>query len=168
MKSTLLVKEKTAGKERLKVVLKGFRAGLLAQQLGDPERGTTAYHVCIYDASEDLAGALTVDRAGGICGSRTCWRALGIRGWKYRDAAASSDGVQRLVAKSGANNARLIVSARNHSKKGLTSMPTGIAAALTGSGRATVRVLTSDADCFGATLSRVRKNTGDVFKAVGR
>jgi hypothetical protein len=162
------VREKAAGKERLKVVLKGFRAGMLTQQLGDPRGGETAYHVCIYDDADTLAGALTVDRAGDSCGSKPCWKALGSTGWKYRDAQATSDGVSRLIAKSGSTKARVIVSGRNQQPKGLTSLPTGIAAALSGGQRATVRVLTSDADCFGTTLDRVRKDSGTFFKATAR
>lgn len=163
-----MVKEKAAGKERLKVVLKGFRAGLLPQQLGDPEDGTTAYRLCVYDAADTLAAALTVDRAGETCGSKPCWKALGTTGWKYRDTQASSDGVNRLIAKSGSGKARVLFSGRNDPKKGLTSLPTGIAAALSGGQQATVRVLTSDADCFGTTLDRVRKDSGSFYKATAR
>jgi hypothetical protein len=109
-----------------------------------------------------------VDRAGDACGSKPCWKALGATGWKYRDGQASSDGVSRLIAKSGSAKARVIVSGRNKQRKGLTSLPTGIAAALSGSQHATVRVLTSDADCFGTTLDRVRKDSGTFFKATAR
>jgi len=162
------VKEKAAGKERLKVALKGFRSGLLPQQLGDPVAGATAYTLCIYAGDETLAGTLRVDRAGETCGTKPCWKALGSKGWKYRDAEASSDGVNRLIARSGTGKARVIVAGRNKERKALTALPTGIAATLAGSERATVRVLTSDAGCFGATLDRVRKDTGTFFKATGR
>jgi hypothetical protein len=166
-KASLLVKEKQAGNERLAVALKGFRSGVLRQQFGDPVDGSTAYRVCIYDGDDALVADLVVDRAGVACVSKPCWKAVSSKGWKYRDTTASADGIHGIVAKSGSGKAKLIIKGRNRSRKGQSSLPSGIASALTGSSRASVRVLTSDADCFAGNLGRVKKDTGSLFKAFG-
>jgi hypothetical protein len=49
-----------------------------------------------------------------------------------------------------------------------TSLPTGIAALLSGETRATAQLITSDAECFGGTLGDVKRATSTLFKAVGK
>ena len=56
---------------------------------------------------------------------------------------------------------------RDNASKGQTSLSTGIAAALVNNNKATVQVMTSDADCFGVTTADVRKADGLLFNALG-
>ena len=47
----LIVNEKTAGKEKLKVSLSRLQAPVTSSQFGDPVTGTTSYMICIYDGA---------------------------------------------------------------------------------------------------------------------
>ena len=51
-------------------------------------------------------------------------------------------------------------------KNSVGTFPTGIASALQTSTSATVQLLTSDAACFGVTVTQVKKADGTVFSAV--
>jgi hypothetical protein len=164
----LAIKERRPGRERLAFNARRFEAGLPRDDLGDPVGGTTAYRLCIYDESDGLVGLLQVDRAGDVCGSasKPCWKAVGTKGWAYRDPTSSADGVKRLVAKSGRpGKGSIRLKARNKERKGFTSLPTGLAAALNGNEGATVQMLADDAGCVSARLERVRKADGTTFKA---
>jgi len=79
----------------------------LAAHLGDPTT-TTSYQLCVYDES-DPTPALLIDAlvpAGGTCAGKPCWRQLGntssIKGYKYKDADTTPDGIDQLVLKVGA------------------------------------------------------------------
>jgi hypothetical protein len=57
--------------------------------LGDPTTpGGPAYALCIRDGDGTLVFRAEV-AAGGTCASRPCWRALGTRGFAYKNARAS-------------------------------------------------------------------------------
>jgi hypothetical protein len=47
-----------------------------------------------------------------------------------------------------------------------STLPTGVAAALQNQASATVQLVSSDASCFGVSLTQVKKADGAVFKAV--
>src|SRR5215470_17890815 len=72
-KGVLVVNEKKAGKQRLKLSLSKLRTAVTASEFGDPVTGTTSYKLCIYDATNALQGEYTVARAGELCGSLSCW-----------------------------------------------------------------------------------------------
>jgi hypothetical protein len=60
---------------------------------------------------------------------------------------------------------KLAVKGKNNADKGLTSLPTGIAAALTGSATATIQLHGSDAPkCFTCAVT-TSKDEGGKFKA---
>jgi hypothetical protein len=64
---------------------------------GDPQN-SAAYALCIYGGSSPAllsGGALLVPT------SASKWSPIGATGWKYNDPAAGSDGVQKLMLKSG-------------------------------------------------------------------
>ncbi len=163
-KAVLLVKEKKPGKEKLKVVLKKLQAAVAQSDFGDPVVGTTAYKVCIYDDADQPSGEYTVAQGGAICGDLSCWRTVSSKGYKYLDKSTSADGILKikLLGKSFGKGKIVIVG-----KNATSTMPLGVAAALQGSTSATVQVLTSDASCFGASLGRVKKADGALFKALG-
>jgi hypothetical protein len=110
-----------------------------------------------------------VARAGEDCGTppAPCWKAISTKGWKYKDKDASADGVAKIVAKGGAPlQGKLVVKAANNAAKGQTSLPTGIAPLLENDTQATVQVVTSDAQCFGVTVTNVRRADAGLFKAL--
>ena len=169
-KGILLVKEKTPGSERLKVVLNRLTPAVAQSQFGDPLAGRTGYKVCIYDQNDVLVGEMVVDRVQDDCGTppEPCWKALSNRGYRYNDNETAADGVQRIITEGGdAGRGKVIVSGKNNPSKGQISLPTGISAALLNNTQATVQVVTSDADCFGVTTDEVKKADGSLFKALG-
>lgn len=151
------IEEETPGRERLKVVLRKLVPPVAQPAFGDPAEGSTRYDLCLYDDALRLVGAFAVDRAGAVCGTRPCWRAVGTRGYRYTDRAATAAGVRSIVAMGGsAGRGRIVVRARNDARRGQLAMPTGIAGALQSTRAVTVQTVTSDGDCFGATLTDIR------------
>lgn len=115
-----------------------------------------------------MVGRLEVDQAGKTCGAagEACWKPIGAKGWAYRDPSSSADGVKRLLTKSGdAGKGSVRLKARNRARKGLTSLPVGLAAALEASAHATAQLIADDAGCVSARLERVREADGTVFEA---
>lgn len=169
-KGILLVKEKVAGKEKVKAVIKKLKSATTQGDFGDPVGGTTSYTVCIYDDADALAGQMVVARAGQDCGTpaKPCWKAISTKGYKYKDKDTSADGILKIIAKAGdPGKGKLILLGKNNSSKGQLSLPTGIAPLLQNNTKATVQVVTSDADCFGFTADQVKKADADLFKALG-
>lgn len=163
-RAVLLVDEKTPGKEKLKVRLASLQTNVGPTQLGNPVSGSTAYKVCIYDATNALKGEYTVAQAGATCGSAPCWSAVFGKGYKYRDKSALADGILKMNLFGGSSGkGKLVIVGRNKS----ATMPTGVAAALQNESSATVQILTSNASCFGLSLSQVKKADGSTFKAKG-
>jgi hypothetical protein len=165
-KATVKLIEKKPGNEKLKVTLSKFAEGTTQEDFGDPADGATAYRVCILDAGGAEVALLNVDRAGQACGPKACWTPISVKGYRYKDPDAGSDGLKKIQAKAGfAGKGKLVVQAANRANKGQTALPTGLAAALEGDASATVRVFASDGACFEATLATVQKSDGVQFKA---
>jgi len=163
-KGMLLIKE-DAGKEALLAkFLKG--PGLAQIHLGNPlSSGGTAYALCIYDSGGALVGELEVDRAGDTCGGSPCWKAVGGdpptgRGYKYKDDALAADGVFKMLYKAGLpGKSKAIIKGRG------TGLPANIADALMSATSATVQLRSDDALCLSVTLSTIKKQEANFFKA---
>ena len=89
-------------KDRLKWKWTRGQATALAW-FGDPVVGD-GFSLCIYEggagSEEVLLGAdLT---GGGLCSGKPCWKALGTKGFKYRDKLGSADGIEKVTLKAGA------------------------------------------------------------------
>jgi cysteine-rich repeat protein len=162
-KGVLAVSEKIPGREKLAArLVKG--PPLAPAAFGDPIGGATAYRLCVWDDADALAGSLVVDRVGDTCDGKPCWKGLGrpagTKGFRYRDAALTADGVLLLLLRAGpAGRSKLVLR-----EKG----PNGFAAALEGATSATVQLFGSDAPgagCFGVGLPVVTKNAGGRFTA---
>ncbi len=157
--------EKTAGKEKLKLQWKQVTTATTSADFGDPVTGATAVRLCLYDDAETLAGSVTVDRAQHFCSGKPCWKAKGTKGYGYQDKAALADGIAKLAFGAGAaGKGKANAAGANNASKGLTRLPTGIAAALAGSSTPTMQLITSDGLCIGATLT-VKKDGGGVYQA---
>ena len=170
-RASLSVDERRSGKEKLSA---SFSKGpALAQvQFGDPTLvGGTDVALCVYKDDGARAAALEVARAGASCGSKPCWKPLGKpspdgRGFAYKDAAGSADGVRSLKLKgAGAGKSSLSVGASNRGPTVASALPTGIAAALATTTEVTLQLHTSDGACFEATLDDVTRQEVDRFKA---
>ena len=168
---SLSVDERKAGNEKLTAKL--AKGPELAQAaFGDPTAaGRTTVALCLYDAGDERVAALPVDRAGEDCGSKPCWKPIGKpppegQGFSYKDAGGSANGVRSLKLRGGAaGRSQIAASLSNRAKKGESALPTGIAAALAATSEVTLQVQTSDALCFGATLSEVVRQESGRFKA---
>jgi hypothetical protein len=79
-------------------------APLFQSNFGSPVDGGTSYHLCVYDESGGTAALKmwTVIPAGGTCGSRLCWKALGTSGWSFNDRRGGNYGITRVTLKGGA------------------------------------------------------------------
>jgi hypothetical protein len=172
-KGLLSVDERTPGAEKLLVKWTGGPT-LLGTDFGNPlPAGGTAYKVCVYDDGDALAGAYAVDRAGHLCGSGPCWKALGKapgdpahKGYRYKDAEGAADGLL-LVRLKGGTAARSTAVVKGKSIAPAT-LPTGVAAALAGSTGATVQLFGSDATaCLSVGLPTVVRDDGTFFRAKG-
>lgn len=163
-KGSLLVDEKKAGKEKLKVSLTKLQPMVTQSQFGDPVSGSTAYAVCIYDAANQLEGTYTIARATQMCGDALCWSAVSDKGYKYKDKSTAADGILNMKLNGGdAGKGKVKIKGKNTA----SHLPTGIAASLQNQTSATVQVLSSDAACFGVKLTQVKKADGTVFSAAG-
>jgi hypothetical protein len=82
----------------------------------------------------------------------------------YTDKSTAADGILKIKLSGGqVGNGNLQVIGSNTA----STLPRGIAASLQSQSGATVRVLTSDASCFGTALTRGKKANGVMFSAVG-
>jgi hypothetical protein len=173
-KGQLEVDERKSGKEKMSAKWQKGPA-LAGTDFGNPlgENGTM-YFVCIYDDSGSLAGEYVVARAGDTCGTRSCWSNLGKdpgdpghKGYKYSDRELASDGMSKMKLNAGdAGKSKASIQARNKASKYTATLPTGVAADLSGSTSATVQLFGSDAsECISMGLSTVTKDDGVQFKA---
>ncbi len=91
--------------------LKGAATDLA--DFGDAVGGAATYHVCLYDASLSPQPLLDVGTtAGGTCSGAPCWKATGIKGYRYKDKLGDSDGLTLLNLKSGvAGKAKILAKA---------------------------------------------------------
>ncbi len=160
------VSEKQAGREYVRVALRKLVPTTTPSSFGNPVSGGTNDAVCVYDEQSALQGSLVVSRAGDLCDSKPCWRALASKGFSYGDRLASADGVTKIQMKSGAaGKGQTQVKAGNNLAQGESGLPLGLAAALAGAPQATLQLVTSNAECFTATLSDVATADGLQFKA---
>jgi uncharacterized delta-60 repeat protein len=81
-----------------------------ASTFGDPT-DATGVSVCVLDGSALPLVELHVPAAG-TCGAAPCWKAT-PKGFRYKDATASADGVASLRLVAGADGGRIILKARN-------------------------------------------------------
>jgi hypothetical protein len=58
--------------------------------------GTTRVDLCIYGDGGTLIQGFAVDRAGDVCAGKPCWKAVGLKGYQYKDEDAASDGVRAI------------------------------------------------------------------------
>jgi trimeric autotransporter adhesin len=124
--------------------------------LGDP-RTTTAYVLCLYDAAPTLLMTLGAP-AGGICGTKPCWKVSGTKGFRYSDKEGTSDGVVKLALEAGGGAGKTKMSLQ--AKGAAVPLPplTGLALPL--------RVqLQANGQCWEASYSTDRAASPELFRA---
>jgi hypothetical protein len=158
--------EQVAGKEQLKVKWKQFAAPTTQASFGNPVAGPLGVAVCLYDDADALVGSFLVARGGATCVGKPCWKAKSTKGWTYVDKASASAGIAKIgfvggIAGTGSASAQ----GKNNAAKGLTALPTGIVAGLSGHTQPTLQLITSQGLCVGATVNTVTKDDGLQYKA---
>jgi cysteine-rich repeat protein len=162
----LAASEKTAGKEKLKVQWKKVASATTQGAFGDPVMGTTRVALCLYDDVGTLIRGFVVDRGGQLCAEKPCWKVNGTKGYGYKDKAAASDGISKIVYGAGeAEKGKADAAGANNASKGQTALPTGVVAALSGKTNPTMQLVTSNGLCLGATMTEVTTDDGIQYKA---
>ena len=168
-KASLFYSSKREGREKLKLKLAKWGEVVGQADFGAPTFDSSRWDVCIYDQGENLIGELFIDRGFQLCGPKdeTCWKAIGDKGYKYKDKLAESSGV-RAISAVGApkpGKGKLQVQGSNKERRNQRRLPTYFARVLEGHTSATVRVMVSDGRCYGAQLPIVKKADGEQFRA---
>jgi hypothetical protein len=154
------------GKETLKLRWTKIATATTRASFGDPVGGSTIAALCLFNDAGTPVGQLIVDRAGQTCGTKPCWKATGKQGLAYKDKLASAAGVAKIGFVGGAaTKGKANAQGKNNKAKGLTSLPTGLSAALTGNKSPTIELVTSDGLCVGAKMNRVVKDKALKYKA---
>jgi glucose/arabinose dehydrogenase len=139
----------------------------------NPVGGNTSYAVCVYDraaATPSLALSLVIDRAGDLCGTKPCFKAVGGsppggKGWKYKDSAATADGVLKMILKGGgAGKAKIVLKAKGADLP--LGSPVSGSAYFNQDTSVVVQLLSNDGvACFESTFALpATKNEPDQFK----
>lgn len=155
-KSSLQVKDRTpdAGDQ---VVYKWIRGEATSTaEFGDPTT-TDDYALCLFDALGGLVSQTTAP-AGGTCGTKPCWKPLGVKGYAYKDALRTPAGVDKITLKAGlAGKAKAQLKGKGVD---LPSVPLPLPLPIT------AQLQSETGTCFEATFSAggVAKNDGTQFK----
>jgi hypothetical protein len=123
---------------------------------GDPA-ASNDFTLCAYDATGRVLSATAP--AGGACGSKPCWKALGSGlGFRYADKELDPHGVVRVKLKAGAlGKGRAKVVARGPSLP-VPGLPLD--------GPVRVQLRSSEGACFEATFTTSKQNNAGAFVAV--
>ncbi len=145
--------------------LKGFGEPVSQADFGQPLFDTTRYDVCVYDESDALVAQMIVPRGFDTCGEKekSCWTAVGDKGYKYSDPGLDSSGIGSIVVVGGPAG-KGSVQVKGKRKKGEDRLPR-MTAVLQDDARVAVRVMVSDARCFGAELPDVKRADESKFQA---
>ena len=167
-KSILLLKDKSpaGGSAKDKLVWKWLKGPAAGQaDFGNPS-STAAYDLCIYGGP---SAALVMEAsvpAGGTCGGKPCWKAIGAKGYKYRDKSKANDGIFKILLKgSGAGKSTVLVKGKD-ANLDMPGVPLDVA--LDPDFDVTVQLRNSDnANCWESVFrpGSVKKSSGDKFKA---
>ena len=160
-KSSLVMVDKEGGlRDRLVWKwIKGEATDLA--DFSDAVGGDAVYQVCLYDDSGEAQPRVdSAAVAGGTCAGLPCWKALGTKGYLYKDRFAVAGGLQKVLLKSGApGKAKLLVSARGESV-GMPALP------LTPPVVVQLAVIEGDdTSCWQSTFQAPKKNEPGKFKA---
>lgn len=147
-KGLLLIKSGNPSKDKLAWKwIKGEATSL--DDLGTPT-GTTAYTLCVY------AGTAVAELEATIPGGPN-WKPIGSKGFKYKDASGSGDGIQKALLKSGAAG-----KAKAQVKGKGPNLPDPM---LPFTGTVTAQLVNDENDvCFTTTLGTVKKSSATQFK----
>lgn len=158
LKSSLTIKDSPADTSDL-VAWKWSKGDATATaEFGSPTT-TDDYALCIFTSSGLVLQ--TNAPAGGTCGgTKPCWKALNVKGFAYKDADRTPDGVDKVVLKAG-----LAGKAKTQLKGKGTSLP---ALPLPLSLPATVQLQSENGKCWQATFDTPGLSRNDTAQFKGK
>jgi hypothetical protein len=135
--------------------------------LGDflnPVSGAATYNFCVYDASADPQPLMaTTVLPGGTCNGRPCWKTTGSTGFRYKNPAATPNGMTRATLKAGFIAPQAMVSTGGRGVN-LPMFPLGLTLPVTVQLVAHQGITT---ECWQSTYTSASKNDASQFKAKG-
>ncbi|MDG2304417.1 MAG: hypothetical protein P8R42_07130 [Candidatus Binatia bacterium] len=129
---------------------------------GEPDFDTD-YTLCVYD---DFGLAIEAEVAGaGSCNGKPCWKAIGTKGYKFKDKATGQDGIFSILMKGDPANpkTKILVTGKDAGLPFVAGNPL-----LGAGGPIAVRLSNSTtSNCWGADFppESVKKNSEEIFKA---
>jgi hypothetical protein len=121
---------------------------------GDP-LNTTGYALCIYQGATPKPAARAP--AGGTCGTKPCWKALGTKGYGYKDGDLTPDGLLKVTLKAGGTGqAQVSVKGKG------ANLPDGVLPLTT---PVTVQLQATTGQCWTATFGTSQVSDAGQFKA---
>ena len=96
--------------------------------------------------------------AGGVCGTKPCWKALGIKGFGYKDPLRTPTGADKVLLKAGlAGKAKTQFKAKGDNIQSF-ALPLSLPV--------TAQIQSANGQCWAATFSlpSASKNDGSQFK----
>jgi hypothetical protein len=155
LKSQLLIKDKSRDAKD-KLIWKWLKGTATPQDFADPT-ATANYSLCIYSgATADLAAEILVP-----FGAKWSQRS---KGYKYFDAGASADGIQKIMLKGNATSAKAAVLAKGRGSELPDVTPVSAEQMLDLPVKVQL-INQSDGTCFEGHYESARRNTAAVFKA---
>ena len=159
---SLLKLVRTTGKpEKDHLLFKWLKGPALSQSaFGDPTT-SDGYSLCVFDA-RGVAAAADVS-PGGTCGNKSCWRAVGTKGYAYADSAGAQEGITaiKLLGNETQPKSKVLVIGKGDA---LPDAPLALV------GPVTAQVIRDTPGlCFEATYSdgtTIKKNDTQQFKGV--
>ncbi len=153
-KAILQLKDKTpSSKDQLQ--WKWSKGAVTAKaEFGDPT-ATTHYQLCIYDSTDLILSAPIP--AGGMCGTKPCWKAK-PKGFDYKNKAATPKGVTQVKLQEGLTAGKAQIQVKG--KGDLLDDPV-----IPISQPVTVQIFNGNGVCWEATYSApAQKNVAGQFK----
>jgi hypothetical protein len=126
---------------------------------GDPD-DVTSYDVCLRDDGTGATIFAAAIPAGGLCGTKPCWKALGAKGWRYKDATGARGGVRVLHLKAGADGKSSVIVKGKGANLALPSLPLALPV--------TMRVRASTGRCWADTFTPAGVIRNDATQFMGK
>jgi hypothetical protein len=129
----------------------------------DPVNGTAEYRFCLYDGSGRAQPLLASEiLAGGMCGTKSCWKATGTTGFSMTNKLALPDGITKIKLGAGAAGKAKVQLSGKGANLPMPSLPLVLPV--------TAQLLIRDGvgtTCFQTIYNAAPVNDGLKFKAKG-
>jgi cysteine-rich repeat protein len=151
-KAILLVKKSLGDPSATKLLWKWNKGSISGPSaFGDP-LDATSYALCVYDGATLVQSHVV--GSNGTCGTSPCWKTLGSKGFGYKNATGNANGITKLLLKSGAGSAKILVKGKGGNLVVPDSDPI-----YAQSSPVTVQLVSSGGSCWETSYSSPAKKT---------